>query len=92
MRFSENGKYALMWRTFPWPWNLLATSHARGMHKVAELDKGKRFLETNYSYSSLVPSRIGLTRGKIRLVTLGTEIGARTTHGMWNCAEIMIAK
>ena len=43
--------------------------------------------------SSLVPSRIALTRGKIRLVTLGTEIGARTTHGMWNCAEIiMIAK
>ena len=35
--------------------------------------------------ASLVPSRIALTRGKIRLVTLGTEIGARTTHGMWNC-------
>ena len=43
--------------------------------------------------SRLVPSRIALTRAKIRLVTLGTEIGARTTHGMWNCAEIiMIAK
>ena len=43
--------------------------------------------------TSLVPSRIALMRGKICLVTLGTEIGARTTHGMWNCAEIiMIAK
>ena len=41
----------------------------------------------------VISCRIALTRGKIRLVTLGTEIGARTTHGMWNCAEIiMIAK
>ena len=38
-------------------------------------------------YRSLVPSRIALTRGKIRPVTLGTGIGARTTHGI-----IMIAK
>ena len=42
--------------------------------------------------NSLVSSRVALTRGKIRLVTLGTEIGARTTHGMWNCAEIIMPR
>ena len=46
------------------------------------------YVRTVYIYiPSLMPIRIALTRGKKRL---GTEIGARTTHGMWNCAEIIV--
>ena len=40
---------------------------------------------------SLVLSRIALT-WKIRLVKLVTEVGARTTHEMWNFVEIAIGK
>ena len=65
----------------------MARETRKGARKIIITSLASRLI------SSLVPSRISLTRGKIRLVTLGTEIGARTAHGMWNCAEIiMIAK